>query len=207
MRKLLVASNNPGKLKEYADLLDRLPVTLTSPVQEGLSLAVDESGATFAENAILKARAYAEASGLLTLADDSGLEVDALDGAPGVRSARYAGEGASDEDRYRLLLRNLAGVPQEKRTARFRCVVAVATPQGKVHTAEGRCEGIIGFEPRGTHGFGYDPAFYLPDRGQTMAELPPTVKNRISHRGRAVQAALPVLRWLLTKETEMNSSI
>lgn len=207
MRKLLVASNNPGKLKEYADLLDRLPVTLTSPVQEGLSLAVDESGATFAENAILKARAYAEASGLLTLADDSGLEVDALDGAPGVRSARYAGEGASDEDRYRLLLRNLAGVPQGKRTARFRCVVAVATPQGKVHTAEGRCEGIIGFEPRGTHGFGYDPVFYLPDRGQTMAELPPTVKNRISHRGRAVQAALPVLRWLLTKETEMNSAI
>lgn len=207
MRKLLVASNNPGKLKEYADLLDRLPVTLTSPVQEGLSLAVDESGATFAENAILKARAYAEASGLLTLADDSGLEVDALDGAPGVRSARYAGEGASDEDRYRLLLRNLAGVPQGKRTARFRCVVAVATPQGKVHTAEGRCEGVIGFEPRGTHGFGYDPVFYLPDRGQTMAELPPTVKNRISHRGRAVQAALPVLRWLLTKETEMNSSI
>jgi len=207
MRKLLVASNNPGKLKEYADLLDRLPVTLTSPVQEGLSLAVDESGATFAENAILKARAYAEASGLLTLADDSGLEVDALDGAPGVRSARYAGEGASDEDRYRLLLRNLAGVPQGKRTARFRCVVAVATPQGKVHTAEGRCEGIIGFEPRGTYGFGYDPVFYLPDRGQTMAELPPTVKNRISHRGRAVQAALPVLRWLLTKETEMNSSI
>ena len=207
MRKLLVASNNPGKLKEYADLLDRLPVTLTSPVQEGLSLAVDESGATFAENAILKARAYAEASGLPTLADDSGLEVDALDGAPGVRSARYAGEGASDEDRYRLLLRNLAGVPQGKRTARFRCVVAVATPQGKVHTAEGRCEGVIGFEPRGTHGFGYDPVFYLPDRGQTMAELPPTVKNRISHRGRAVQAALPVLRWLLTKETEMNSSI
>ena len=207
MRKLLVASNNPGKLKEYADLLDRLPVTLTSPVQEGLSLAVDESGATFAQNATLKARAYAEASGLLTLADDSGLEVDALDGAPGVRSARYAGEGASDEDRYRLLLRNLAGVPQGKRTARFRCVVAVATPQGKVHTAEGRCEGVIGFEPRGTHGFGYDPVFYLPDRGQTMAELPPTVKNRISHRGRAVQAALPVLRWLLTKETEMNSSI
>ncbi len=207
MRKLLVASNNPGKLKEYADLLDRLPVTLTSPVQEGLSLVVEETGETFAQNATLKARAYAEASGLLTLADDSGLEVDALDGAPGVRSARYAGEGASDEDRYRLLLRNLAGVPQGKRTARFRCVVAVATPQGKVHTAEGRCEGVIGFEPRGTHGFGYDPVFYLPDRGQTMAELPPTVKNRISHRGRAVQAALPVLRWLLTKETEMNSSI
>jgi len=197
MRKLLIATNNPGKLQEYADLLEGLPVALTSPAQEGLSLAVDESGATFAENAILKARAYAEASGLPTLADDSGLEVDALDGAPGVRSARYAGEGTSDEDRYRLLLRNLREVPAERRTARFRCVVAVAWPEGDVHTAEGRCEGVIGFEPRGTHGFGYDPVFYLPDRGQTMAELPPAVKNRISHRARAAQAVLPILRRLL----------
>jgi XTP/dITP diphosphohydrolase len=198
MRKLLLATNNPGKLQEYADLLKGLPVALTSPAQEGLSLAVDESGATFAENAILKVRAYAEASGLPTLADDSGLEVDALDGGPGVRSARYAGEGASDEDRYRLLLRNLREVPEERRTARFRCVVAVAWPEGDVHTAEGRCEGVIGFEPRGTHGFGYDPVFYLPDRGQTMAELPPAVKNRISHRARAAQAALPILWQLLS---------
>jgi XTP/dITP diphosphohydrolase len=197
MKKLLIATNNPGKLQEYAELLESLPLTLTSPAQEGLSLAVDESGATFAENAILKARAYAEASGLPTLADDSGLEVDALDGAPGVRSARYAGEGTSDEDRYRLLLRNLREVPAERRTARFRCVVAVAWPEGDVHTAEGRCEGVIGFEPRGTHGFGYDPVFYLPDRGQTMAELPPAVKNRISHRARAAQAVLPILRRLL----------
>ena len=202
MRKLLVATNNPGKVKEYADLLNGLPVTLTSPAQEGLSLEVDESGVTFAENAILKARAYAAASGLLTLADDSGLEVDALDGAPGVRSARYAGERASDEDRYRLLLRNLAGVPEKERTARFRCVVAVATPEGDVHTAEGRCEGLIGFEPRGRHGFGYDPVFYMPDRGQTMAELPPAVKNQISHRARAVQAALPVLRRLLAEKAK-----
>jgi len=202
MRKLLVATNNPGKVQEYADLLNGLPVTLTSPAQEGLSLEVDESGVTFAENAILKARAYAAASGLLTLADDSGLEVDALDGAPGVRSARYAGERASDEDRYRLLLRNLAGVPEKERTARFRCVVAVATPEGDVHTAEGRCEGLIGFEPRGRHGFGYDPVFYMPDRGQTMAELPPAVKNQISHRARAVQAALPVLRRLLAEKAK-----
>ncbi len=197
MRKLLIATNNPGKVKEYADLLDELPVTLTYPAQEGLSLEVDETGDTFAENAILKARAYAEASGLLTLADDSGLEVDALDGVPGIRSARYAGEGASDEDRYRLLLRNLAGVPEKERTARFRCVVAVATLEGEVHTADGRCEGLIGFEPRGTHGFGYDPVFYLPDRSQTMAELSAEVKNRISHRARALQAALPTLRRLL----------
>jgi len=200
MKKLLIATNNPGKLQEYADLLDGLPVELTSPAQEGLSLAVDESGGTFAENAILKARAYAEASGLPTLADDSGLEVDALGGGPGVRSARYAGEGASDEDRYRLLLRNLREVPAERRTARFRCVVAIVGPEGDVHTAEGRCEGIIGFEPRGAHGFGYDPVFYLPHRGQTMAELPPAVKNRISHRARAAQAALPTLRRLLGQE-------
>jgi len=204
MRKLLIATNNSGKLQEYADLLNDLPVTLTTPAQEGLSLEVDETGETFAENAILKARAYAEASGLLTLADDSGLEVDALDGVPGIRSARYAGEGASDEDRYRLLLRNLAGVPEKERTARFRCVVAVATPEGDVHTADGRCEGLIGFEPRGTHGFGYDPVFYLPDRSQTMAELSAEVKNRISHRARALQAALPTLRQLLAEGTGAN---
>jgi len=198
--KLLVATNNRGKVREYAELLDDLPVRLTFPAQEGLSLEVDETGETFAENAILKARAFAEASGLLTLADDSGLEVDALDGAPGVRSARYAGPGASDEDRYRLLLRRLAGVPAEGRTARFRCVVALATPEGEVQTAEGRCEGVIGFEPRGTHGFGYDPVFYMPDRGRTMAELLPEVKNRISHRARAARAAMPILRRLLGEE-------
>jgi len=198
--KLLVATNNRGKVREYAELLDDLPVRLTFPAQEGLSLEVDETGETFAENAILKARAFAEASGLLTLADDSGLEVDALDGAPGVRSARYAGPGASDEDRYRLLFRRLAGVPAEGRTARFRCVVALATPEGEVQTAEGRCEGVIGFEPRGTHGFGYDPVFYMPDRGRTMAELLPEVKNRISHRARAARAAMPILRRLLGEE-------
>jgi XTP/dITP diphosphohydrolase len=201
MRKLLVATNNPGKLREYAALLAGLPATLTTPAQEGLTFEVDETGETFAENATLKALAYARASGLLTLADDSGLEVDALDGAPGVYSARYAGPGAGDADRYRLLLRRLAGVPQERRAARFRCVVALATPAGEAQTAEGRCEGVIGFEPRGEHGFGYDPVFYLPERGQTMAELPPEVKNRISHRARAIEAARPLLQALLAAET------
>lgn len=112
---------------------------------------------------------------------------------------KRAGAGASDEDRYRLLLANLAGVPSEKRAARFRCVVAVVTPEGDVHTAEGHCKGLIGFEPRGRHGFGYDPVFYLPERDQTMAQLPPEVKNRISHRARALQAALPMLRRLLAE--------
>ncbi len=200
-KKLLIATHNPGKLREYAALLDGLPLTLTTPTQEGLSLEVAETGETFAENAALKALAYARASGRLTLADDSGLEVDALDGAPGVYSARYAGPEASDADRYRLLLRRLADVPQERRTARFRCAVALATPQGDVQIADGTCEGVIGFAPRGAHGFGYDPVFYLPTHGQTMAELPPEVKNQLSHRAQAIRAARPLLQALLADQT------
>jgi XTP/dITP diphosphohydrolase len=185
MMKLLIATRNPGKVREYEKLLAGLPLELTHPAQEGLDIEVAETGESFAENARLKATAYARASGLLTLADDSGLEVDALGGEPGIRSARYAGSEASDEERYRLLLAKLQGVPWEKRTARFRCVIAVATPDGQIHTAEGACEGIITFEPRGEHGFGYDPVFYLAEYEMTMAELPPETKNRISHRARA----------------------
>ncbi|MBM4465139.1 MAG: XTP/dITP diphosphatase [Chloroflexi bacterium] len=185
MMKLLIATHNPGKVKEYQALLAGLPLELTYPAQEGLDIEVTETGESFAENARLKAAAYARASGLLTLADDSGLEVDALGGEPGIHSARYAGNGASDEERYRLLLEKLPGVPWEERTARFRCVIAVATPAGQVHTAEGTCEGIIAFAPQGEHGFGYDPVFYFPEHGMTMAELPPETKNRISHRAKA----------------------
>ncbi len=189
MVKLLVATNNPGKVREYEELLVELPLEVTFPAQEGLALDVEESGTTFEENARLKARAYARASGLLTLADDSGLEVNALGGAPGVWSARYAGTGASDADRYQKLLAALADVPDGQRTARFRCVVALAWPDGTVCTAEGRCEGQIGWAPHGEHGFGYDPVFIVDGfGGQTMAELVPEVKNRISHRARAVQA-------------------
>ena len=189
MIKLLIATHNPGKVREYKELLAGLPLELTYPAQEGLDIEVAETGKSFAENARLKAITYARASGLLTLADDSGLEVDALGGEPGIRSARYAGTGASDEDRYRLLLEKLREVPWEERTARFRCVIAVATPAGQIHTAEGTCEGIIAFEPRGKHGFGYDPVFYLPEYGKTLAELPPETKNEISHRARAAQRA------------------
>jgi XTP/dITP diphosphohydrolase len=189
MVKLLIATHNPGKVKEYEELLAGLPLELTSPAEEALDIEVDETGGSFAENASLKATAYAKASGLLTLADDSGLEVDALSGEPGIRSARYAGRGASDEERYRLLLEKLRGVPWEKRTARFRCVIAVATPEGQIHTAEGACEGIIAFEPKGEHGFGYDPVFYFQEYGKTMAELPLEIKNRISHRAKAAQKA------------------
>jgi XTP/dITP diphosphohydrolase len=205
MIKLLVATNNPGKVREYQALLKGLPLTLTYPVQEGLDIEVEETGSTFAQNARLKATAYARTSGLLTLADDSGLEVDALGGEPGTRSARYAGQGASDEDRYRLLLSKLEGVPWQQRTARFRCVIAVARPQGEVRTAQGTCEGVIAFEPRGEHGFGYDPVFYMPEHGQTMAELEPEVKNRISHRARAAEGARRILQKLLGTTTNLGN--
>jgi len=197
MRKLLVATHNAGKVREYRQLLADLPLEVTYLDAEGIDLEVEETGGSFAENAVRKATAYAAASGLWTWADDSGLEVDALGGAPGIRSSRYAGPGASDEDRYRKLLRELDGVPWEERTARFRCVVAIATPEGEVHTAAGRCEGIIAFEPRGSYGFGYDPVFFLPELGRTMAELPPEMKNRISHRGQAARVAKRLLQEML----------
>ena len=197
MTKLLIATNNPGKVREYEELLADLPVEITFPAQEGVGLEVEETGLTFEENARIKALAFAQATGLLTLADDSGLEVDALGGAPGVHSARYAGPGASDIDRYQKLLTELEEVPTGGRSARFRCVVAIVQPDGTVYTADGACEGEIGFEPRGEHGFGYDPVFVVEGyAGQTMAELDPEIKNRISHRARAVEAARPILTQL-----------
>ncbi len=202
MAKLLIATNNPGKVREYQELLADLPVPveITFPAQEGLMLEVDESGETFGENARIKAISYARVSGRLTLADDSGLEVDALDGAPGVHSARYAGPNASDADRYRKLLDALAQVPPGQRSARFRCVVALALPDGTTHTADGTCQGEIGFAPRGGHGFGYDPIFIVEGHGgRTMAELPPDLKNQISHRARAVMNLRPTLSEVLSR--------
>jgi XTP/dITP diphosphohydrolase len=203
MVKLLVATNNRGKIREYKEILEEgLPpeVEITFPAQEGLDLDVEESGETFEENALLKAVEFARASGLLTLADDSGLEVDALGGAPGVYSARYAGPGTTDADRYRKLLGELADVPPEARAARFRCVVALAGPDGVIGSAQGTVEGEIGFEARGSMGFGYDPVFTAEDyHGLTMAELPPEVKNRISHRARALQAAMPLLKQAIER--------
>jgi XTP/dITP diphosphohydrolase len=195
--RLLVATHNPGKVREYREILAALPLELTYLDPEGLILEVEETADTFAGNAALKATTYARLSGLLTWADDSGLEVDALDGQPGVFSARYAGPGAGDAARYCKLLDALAGVPWERRTARFRCVVALATPGGEVRTAAGACEGIIAFGPAGDNGFGYDPVFYFPERGHTMAQLPPEVKNQISHRARAARAAAQILREML----------
>ena len=193
--RLLVVTRNAGKKREYERLLEGLGLELVTLEDLGIDLEVAETGDTFAANALLKAAAYAEVSGLPTLADDSGLEVDALGGAPGVRSARYAAEAgaATDEDRYRVLLERLRDVPEAERTARFRCVIAVAWPDGAVDTAEGAVEGRIAASPRGQHGFGYDPVFYMPEYGRTMAELGPEVKNRISHRARAALAIRPAL--------------
>ena len=187
--KLLIATHSAGKKREYASLLEDLALEQVTLDDLGVEQTIAEDGASYAENALLKAKGYAAATGLLTLADDSGLEVDALDGAPGVLTARYAGEGASDEQRYLLLLQNLRGVPDERRTARFRCVIALAWPGGRVEITEGVCEGRITHGPRGEHGFGYDPVFYVPEYGCTMAQLPPEVKNRISHRGTSVEAS------------------
>lgn len=191
--KLLIATRNRGKKREYARLLQGLEVELIALDDLGVTKTIKEDGASYTENALLKARGYAAATGLLTLADDSGLEVDALDGAPGVLTARYAGEGATDEQRYSLLLEQLKDVPHEHRTARFRCVIALAWPDGRVEITEGVCEGRITREPRGEHGFGYDPVFYVPEYGCTMAELPPEIKNRISHRARAAAVASEIL--------------
>ena len=191
--KLLIATRNRGKKREYAKLLEGLEMQLITLDDLGVTKTIKEDGASYTENALLKARGYAAATGLVTLADDSGLEVDALDSAPGVLTARYAGQGATDEQRYSLLLKQLKDVPHEHRTARFRCVIALAWPDGRVEITEGICEGRITREPRGEHGFGYDPVFYVPEYGCTMAELPPEIKNRISHRARAAAVASEIL--------------
>ena len=193
MNKLLIATNNRGKAVEFQDLLKEAAIELILPTDIGLDLHVVEDGHTYAENASKKAVAFAQASGLYALADDSGLEVDALDGAPGLYSARYAPRpNASDEDRRARLLQNLRDKPRPW-TARFHATVAVAAPDGTVKLAEGICPGEIIPEQRGTGGFGYDPIFLLPETGRTMAELASQEKNRLSHRARAVQNAKPIL--------------
>ncbi len=199
MDDLIIASENPGKLVEIQDILRALPIVLLSPQALGLHLAVAETGATYDENAALKARAYSQAGKLPALGDDSGLEVAALGGRPGVHSHRFSPlPGATDADRRAYLLELLRGLPVPAGLAgwpaAFHCTVAIATPGGEIHFAHGRCEGVIIPEERGTGGFGYDPLFWIPSVGMTMAELGSQVKNQISHRARALQAALPTLR-------------
>ncbi|HMO58722.1 MAG TPA: XTP/dITP diphosphatase [Roseiflexaceae bacterium] len=198
MHELLIATTNQGKLREFSAIFAGLPLTIHSLRDRMIDDDVEETGTTFAENARLKAEYYARGSGIVALADDSGLEVAALGGEPGVYSARYAGAGATDAQRNAFLLEKLHGIPFHARLARFICVIAVATPDGAVAYAEGVLPGVIEFEPRGTGGFGYDPLFYLLDEHATLAEISADRKNQISHRARAAQAARSILEHLAT---------
>ena len=196
MQRLLFATGNPGKLVEIQSLMDNFEIALITPDQMGISKVVEETGETYEENASLKANAFAQLSGLVTLADDSGLEVDVLNGLPGIRSARFSPlPRATDADRRSYLLDMLQATPRPWK-AHFHCTVAIATPQGKTYYAQGNCPGEIIPEERGRNGFGYDPIFLLSETGLTMAELSMEEKNRLSHRSRAVKAALPVLHAL-----------
>lgn len=185
--KILLATANRGKIKEIKHILEGLDLDIvTLDDYPGLSLPPEE-GSTFRENALIKARGAALKTGVAVLADDSGLEVDFLGGRPGIRSARYAGTGASDKENWLKLLKELEGVPEEKRRARFRCAVALVWPDGGEEVFEGSFEGVILGEPRGGHGFGYDPVFFIPGMKKTAAELTPDEKNSVSHRAKALE--------------------
>ncbi|MHA5221403.1 XTP/dITP diphosphatase [Dysosmobacter sp. Phy] len=195
--KFILATHNPGKLREMSDFLSHLGVEVVSPADMGITVEVEETGTTFAENAMLKAKAICAASGLPAIADDSGLCVDALNGGPGVYSARYGGEGLDDRGRYMLLLNSLRG--QTTRAAHFACAIACAFPDGKTLTAEGRCDGAIAFAPLGEGGFGYDPVFLVPEKGKTFGQLTAEEKSAISHRGRALRDFSAKLETYLKK--------
>ena len=184
----ILASKNRHKLREMSAILGQYGIELRLQSELDLDIDVEETGTTFEENALLKARAVMRASGMPAVADDSGLEVDALGGAPGIYSARYGGEACrTDRERYELLLENLKGVPAEQRTARFVCVIAAAWPDGKELCVRGVCEGVILETPGKDNGFGYDPVFFVPGEGTTFSEMPPERKNEISHRANALR--------------------
>ncbi len=194
--KIVLATRNPHKLREITKILGGLGVEWIPYSSFRDAPPLKEEGTSLRENAAAKAETGATFTGLVTLAEDSALEVDALGGAPGVRSSRFLGEGATDQDRILEILRQLRTYPWHGRTARFRCVVAVAQPGGKVEFAEGVCEGYIAWEPTGTAGFGYDPIFYVPEYRKTFAEIEPSLKNRISHRAKALEACGELLARL-----------
>ena len=199
MAKLLLATTNLGKIREYRSLFSSLPFQLVTPDELGIKIEVKEDYPSYEENAIIKAVAFSRASHMIALADDSGLEVDVLGGEPGIRSARAAGEAATDKDRIEHLLDRLKGVSLEKRTAKFKSVIAIATPDGKIQLCHGECKGLIALEPRGEKGFGYDPVFYFPELDKTMAELPLEIKNQMSHRGTAAREAYFILERIAIK--------
>ena len=195
--KLVLASKNQKKLKEMRDILSHLGVEVCSEADAGVDIEVEETGTTFEENSLLKARAVMEASGLPAIADDSGLCVDCLNGAPGVYSARYGGEGLDDTGRYRLLLENMRG--QMPRTAKFVSVITCCFPNRDVLTARGECPGTIAYAPQGEGGFGYDPVFFVPGLKKTFAQLTAEEKNAVSHRGKALEAFKVELERYLDK--------
>lgn len=197
MIELVLASRNKGKIEELKKLLSGLPVKVLSLSDFNCIPDIEETGSTFADNAEIKAKTVSSITGKYALADDSGLEIDALGGQPGVYSNRFAGPDATDEDRYNKVLDLMTGIPEQKRTARFRAAVSIATPDGDVITVEDKCEGRIAFEPQGNNGFGYDPVFYIPELGKTAAQLSPEEKNRISHRGKAMESTKDILMKLI----------
>lgn len=184
--RFVLATHNPGKLREMSDILSHLEIEVVSPAELGITVDVEETGTTFAENAMLKAKAICKAANLPAIADDSGLCVDALNGGPGVYSARYGGEELDDRGRYMLLLNSMRG--QTTRAAHFACAIACAFPNGKTIEAEGRCDGSIAFAPMGDGGFGYDPVFLVPEFRKTFGQLSAEEKRTVSHRGRALAA-------------------
>ena len=207
MPQLLIATNNPGKAAELRILLEGCGWEIVTPEGLGIDVEVPEDGETYADNARKKALAAMQASGLVTLADDSGIEIEAMDGEPGVHSARFLGPDASYEDRFAEIERRLAGLPKDRRACRFVCVMAVADPlSGDVKTVEGEVRGLVADRPRGEGGFGYDPIFWAPQHTATMAELPEHEKNIISHRARAAAGARQVLRELLHAHREDDPS-
>ena len=199
MRKLVFATGNQGKMKEIREILADMALEILSMKEAGVNLDIQEDGTTFEENAVIKAKAVQEATGELTLADDSGLEIDYLNGEPGVYSARYLGEDTSYRIKNANLIQRLEGVPMEQRTARFVCVIAAAFPDGWVETARATIEGVIGYEERGENGFGYDPIFYVPEFHCSTAELSPEQKNAVSHRGKALRQMKEILREAWSK--------
>lgn len=195
-KKIIFATGNEGKMREIKMIMADMDIEILSMKEAGISISVEENGGTFEENALIKARAVAACTDEIVMADDSGLEVDYLNGEPGVFSARYLGEDTPYSTKNADIIRRLEGVPDEKRTARFVCAIAAVAPDGREFAVNGVIEGRIGYEERGAHGFGYDPIFYVPELGKTTAELPEEEKNKISHRGRALQLIKEELKKL-----------
>lgn len=187
MKKFIAATKNKGKIKEISEILKDFPYEVLSMESMGIDIDIEETGSTFEENALIKANEISRITGEIVIADDSGLEVDFLNGAPGIYSARFAGENATDEEKNKKLLDMLKDVPFDKRAARFVCVIAVVFPDGNSFTVKGTCEGYISHEPKGTNGFGYDPIFYVPEYQMTTAQMVSEMKHMISHRGKALR--------------------